>query len=121
MMSPRLISLCGRNGSDAPGAKMNLLTSRWSPIVMVFCIEPVGTLTAYTIKVIPNSAMMTVTTADSKYSRKTDFGGPFGLVSVSVGFPWPLRLKNEKGPAFLVSAGVSVTLVRLLFIQKHPR
>ena len=64
---------------------MNLLTRRWSPIVIVFCIEPVGTLTAWTMKVMPNRAMITVTTADSKYSRQTDFGGPFGFVSGSGG------------------------------------
>ena len=48
-------------------------------MVIVFCIEPVGTFTACTMKVIPNSAMMTVTTADSKYSRQTVFGGPLGF------------------------------------------
>ncbi len=52
-------------------------------MVIVFCIDPVGTLTAWTTKVMPNSAMITVTTADSKYSRQTDFGGPFGFVSGS--------------------------------------
>ena len=40
---------------------------------MVFFIEPVGTFTAWTIKVIPNKAIMRVTTADSKYSRATLF------------------------------------------------
>ena len=52
-------------------------------MVIVFCIDPVGTLTACTTKVIPNRAMITVTTADSKYSRQTDFGGPLGFVSGS--------------------------------------
>src|ERR1700687_3234992 len=53
------------------------------------------------MKVIPNSAMITVTTADSKYSRQTDFGGPLGLVSTG-GWPWPLRWKifeKENGAA----------------------
>ena len=47
--------------------------------MIVFCIEPVGTFTACTMKVIPNNAMITVTTADSKYSRQTVFGGPCGF------------------------------------------
>ena len=47
-------------------------------------IEPVGTFTACTMKVMPNSAMITVTTADSKYSRQTLFGGPCGLAGGSV-------------------------------------
>jgi hypothetical protein len=49
--------------------------------MIVFCIEPVGTFTACTMKVMPNSAMTTVTTADSKYSRQTDFGGPCGFTA----------------------------------------
>src|SRR5437762_5161078 len=103
-MSPRLISRCGRNGRVFPGAKINLLTRRWSPIVIVFCIDPVGTLTACTTNVIPNKAMMTVTTADSKYSRQTDLGGPPGFVSGSGDAPWPLRLKTrEKADAFGVA------------------
>src|SRR5215469_710283 len=40
---------------------------------MVFFIDPVGTLTACTMKVIPNRAITKVTTADSKYSRATLF------------------------------------------------
>jgi len=45
--------------------------------------------------------MITVTTADSKYSRPTDFGGPFGFVSGSGVLPWPLRLKiREKTDVF---------------------
>jgi len=32
-------------------------------------MEPVGTFTAWTMKVIPKSAIMSVTTADSTYSR----------------------------------------------------
>ena len=36
------------------------------------------------MKVIPNRAMITVTTADSKYSRATVFGGPFGFGGAGV-------------------------------------
>src|SRR6266852_5387588 len=48
IMSPRRISRCGRKGRRGPGPKTNLLTSRWSPTVMVFSIDAVGTLTAWT-------------------------------------------------------------------------
>jgi hypothetical protein len=68
--------------------------------MIVFCIDPVGTFTAWTIKVMPNSAMITVTTADSKYSRQTDFGGPFGFVSGGGTRSCPFRPKSrerEKG------------------------
>src|SRR6266404_3859866 len=44
-------------------------------------MDAVGTLTACTMNVIPNKAMMTVTTADSKYSRMTLRGGPADSVS----------------------------------------
>src|SRR5438876_6815793 len=57
---------------------------------MVFCIEPVGTLTAWTMNVIPNKAMMTVTTADSKYSRMTLLGGPVGSASTLASRSRPL-------------------------------
>src|SRR5688500_405346 len=103
---------------------MNLFTSRWSPIMIVFCMDPVGTFTACTMNVMPKRAMMTVTTADSKYSRQTDFGGPFGGVSGSTDRSWPLRLKTrEKADAFGLTF-VSETLVevgpleRLLVIFK---
>jgi hypothetical protein len=57
--------------------------------------------------------MITVTTADSKYSRKIDLGGPVGFVSGSGVAPWPLRLKTrEKTDAFGV-AYVSDTLVEI--------
>src|SRR5919206_438582 len=45
-------------------------------MVIVFCIEPVGTFTACTTNVMPNRAMIAVTTSDSKYSRHTLRGGP---------------------------------------------
>src|SRR6185437_8470880 len=125
MISPRLISRCGKNGSDFPGAKMNLLTSRWSPIVMVFCIEPVGTFTAWTMKVMPNSAMMTVTTADSKYSRQTVLGGPCGFTDGTGCLSWPLRLNRDPVEGFSSSVSSLVVeillLVRLVAIQKHPK
>src|SRR5581483_11815126 len=54
-----------------------------SPTVIVFSIDAVGTLTAWTTNVMPNKAMITVTTADSKYSRITVFGGPEASVSFS--------------------------------------
>src|SRR5512132_181385 len=80
-------------------------------MVIVFCIDPVGTLTACTTNVIPKSAMMTVTTADSKYSRHTDLAGPVGLVSGSGVEPCPFRLKTrEKADVFGVAC-VSETLV----------
>src|SRR5215203_700232 len=46
-------------------------------------MEPVGTVTACRMKVIPKIAMTNVTANDSKYSRKIDFGGPLGLGSDS--------------------------------------
>src|SRR5690242_14038617 len=117
MMSPRLISRCGRNGSDAPGAKMNLLTSRRSPIVIVFCIEPVGTFTACTMNVMPNRAMTTVTTADSKYSRHTVFGGPCtGAGAGGVFLSWPLRLMRREKEKGLASVVVSVSPLLTLLV-----
>jgi hypothetical protein len=55
--------------------------------------------------------MITVTTADSKYSRKTDFGGPVGLVSGGGDSLCPLRLKTLEKADFFGSAFVSETLV----------
>jgi hypothetical protein len=48
-------------------------------------------------------AMMTVTTADSKYSRQTVFGGPFGFAGAGGGFfELPLRLNiRENGKCWL--------------------
>src|SRR5580704_2067844 len=69
-MSPRS---SGRYGSTfsyhAPlPPKMNLLTSRWSPISSVPSIEADGILNACTTKLVPNSASKTVTSNDSRYS-----------------------------------------------------
>jgi hypothetical protein len=55
--------------------------------------------------------MITVTTADSKYSRQTDFGGPFGFVSGSVEPSCPLRLKTRENADGFGSTFVSETLV----------
>jgi len=78
-------------------------------MVIVFCIDPVGTFTACTMKVIPNNAMITVTTADSKYSRQTVLGGPFGLGGAgAVPFELPLRLNKRAKVEGLVSVVVSV-------------
>src|SRR5882672_4693325 len=63
---------------------------------MVFCIEPVGTLTAWTMNVIPNKAMITVTTADSKYSRITLRGGPIGSASTFASRSRPLGLTERE-------------------------
>src|SRR5215217_652886 len=77
------------------------------------------------MNVMPNSAMMTVTTADSKYSRHTDFGGPCGFTGGGGCLSCPLRLNNRdnvEGFASVVSGVVDTLLVvRLVAIQKHPR
>src|SRR5258708_26749733 len=79
---------------------------------MVFCIEPVGTLTACTMNVIPNKAIMTVTTADSKYSRITLLGGPTGSASTFVSTSRPLDLtgreENALGFSVVFSSVVTV-------------
>jgi len=60
---------------------------------------------------MPNSAMITVTTADSKYSRQTDFGGPFGFVSTCGAGSWPLRPKSREIEKGLGSVFVSEVVV----------
>src|SRR6185503_14095983 len=96
-------------------------------MVMVFCIDPVGTFTACTMNVMPNRAMITVTTADSKYSRQTDFGGPFGFVSGGGDSPCPLRLKTREKADVFTPVLVSLTLVESgplegsLIIANYPR
>ena len=52
---------------------------------MVFCIDPVGTVTAWRIKVMPKIAIIRVMTNDSKYSRAVDLGGPTGLAAACSG------------------------------------
>src|SRR5262245_40269449 len=79
------------------------------------------------MNVMPKRAMMTVTSADSKYSRKTDFGGPCGFVSGSGGFLCPLRVKNlvrenVRGSVVVATVVSEVfMLTELLFILSHPR
>src|ERR1043165_3294524 len=78
------------------------------------------------MKVMPNRAMTTVTTADSKYSRQTLFGGPCTGAGAGGGvLSWPLRLmrrEKEKGFASVeVSPVVTLLVVGLLAIKKHPR
>src|ERR1041384_8521083 len=115
MMSPRRMSRCGRKGRCGPGAKMNLLTSRWSPIKIVFCIEPVGTFTACTTNVMPKSAMIAVTTSDSKYSRQTLRIGPVGGGASAAAF-FSARLRSVLRAACAPfgtpssTAGSSITL-----------
>jgi hypothetical protein len=77
---------------------------------------------------MPNNAMITVTTADSKYSRQIVFGGPFGFVGTGGGaLELPLRLKIREKVEGLVSVFdsvsplSSVSVVKLLAIEKHPR
>src|SRR5262249_49665754 len=53
--------------------KANLFTRRWSPTSRLSSIEGVGILKAWTMKVVPKRARMTVMTSDSKYSRAVDF------------------------------------------------
>jgi hypothetical protein len=60
---------------------------------------------------MPNSAMTTVTTADSKYSRQTDFGGPLGFVSGGGVRSWPLRPNNREMEKGFGSALVSEVVV----------
>ena len=74
--SPRTTGRIGSSARSIPvavGAKTNLLTSRWSPTSRFGSIEPVGILKACTTKVRMNSARITATTIDSKYSRAVDF------------------------------------------------
>jgi hypothetical protein len=59
------------------------------------------------MKVMPYNAMTTVTTADSKYSRQTLFGGPSFLTGGGVFFSWPLRLKNFESEDGFASVAVS--------------
>jgi len=54
--------------------------------------------------------MMTVTTADSKYSRQTDFGGPLGFVSGCGGRACPFRLKSREREKGFASVFVSEAL-----------
>src|SRR6266478_1577849 len=72
MMSPRSSGRYGNSFSyHAPRPpKMNLFTSKWSPISKVPSIDAEGILNACTINVVPKSARITVTNNDSIYSEK---------------------------------------------------
>jgi len=54
--------------------------------------------------------MITVTTADSKYSRQTDFGGPLGFVSGCGARACPFRLKSREREKDFGSVFVSEAL-----------
>src|SRR6266852_2698395 len=70
-MSPRSSCRYGRSFSyQAPvPPKINLFTSKWSPISSVPSIDADGILKACTMKLVPNSARITVTSSDSRYSE----------------------------------------------------
>ena len=64
--------------------------------------------------------MMTVTTADSKYSRTTVFRGPFGGAATGGIDECPLRLSkrdSEKGRGFVVTWPVSVVVSAVLSLE----
>src|SRR5216684_5325729 len=71
IMSPRSSCRYGRSFSyQAPvPPKINLFTSKWSPISSVPSIDADGILKACTMKLVPKSARMTVTSNDSRYSE----------------------------------------------------
>src|SRR5216684_710430 len=71
IMSPRSSCRYGRTFSyQAPvPPKTNLFTSKWSPISSVPSIDADGILKACTMKLVPNSARITVTSSDSRYSE----------------------------------------------------
>src|SRR5216684_2353202 len=70
-MSPRSSCRYGRSFSyQAPvPPKINLFTSKWSPISSVPSIDADGILKACTMKLVPKSARITVTSSDSRYSE----------------------------------------------------
>src|SRR6202140_4430817 len=97
MMSPRSSGRYGRSFSfHAPRPpKINLFTRRWSPTSRVLSIEAEGILNACTINVVPNSARMTVTSRDSRYSesvvwspRGSGFFGDSGIAASGMAGCW---------------------------------
>src|SRR5438045_5844244 len=70
-MSPRSSWRYGSSFSyQAPvPPKINLFTSKWSPISSVPSIDADGILKACTMKLVPKSARITVTSSDSRYSE----------------------------------------------------
>src|ERR1051326_1276834 len=67
---------------------------------------------------MPKSAMITVPTADSKYSRQTLLGGPCGLAGGSIFFSWPLRWNSREKEKGFASVGVSVSVFRVLSVVR---
>src|SRR5215207_9085734 len=106
---------------------MNLLTSRWSPMLIVFCIDPVGTFTACTTNVMPKSAITAVTTRDSKYSRRTLCGGPgFRCASGRTPAPAPspsrpVARTRPRPPSASAGGSATPAPVGSLLISLHPR
>src|SRR5215207_2698359 len=106
---------------------MNLLTSRWSPMLIVFCIDPVGTFTACTTNVMPKSAITAVTTRDSKYSRRTLCGGPgFRCASGRTPAPAPspsrpVARARTRPPSASAGGSATPAPVGSLLISLHPR
>jgi hypothetical protein len=66
------------------------------------------------MNVIPNKAIMTVTTADSKYSRMTVFGGPAGSAATSTSRSRPFDFTGRGANASVLSGLVSVVVARSL-------
>jgi hypothetical protein len=65
--------------------------------------------------------MITVTTADSKYSRQTDFGGPLGFVSGGGTRSCPFRPKSREsekdfGSVFVSEVRVAAGPLEGLFV-----
>ena len=62
---------------------------------------------------MPNKAMITVTTADSKYSRMTVLGGPVGSVSTNDSRSRPLGLTGRalKTPLLLFSVVIAGSFI----------
>src|SRR2546428_5337057 len=79
-------------------------------------MDAVGTLTACTMNVIPNKAMMTVTIADSKYSRMTLRGGPNGSASTFTSRSRPLDRTDREVNALGFSVGFSSVAMAGSFI-----
>src|SRR6267154_1867294 len=93
-MSPRSSCRYGSSFSyQAPvPPKINLFTSKWSPISSVLSIDADGILKACTMKLVPKSARITVTSSDSRYSEivvcsarcSCFFSGACSSISVTV-------------------------------------
>ena len=85
----------------------------------LFSIEPVGILNAWTTNVRTNSARMTATQIDSKYSRAVDFRYDGSGCASAVSAPSPLRcLRYSFSPTFSTarnaSCGISTRPTRFI-------